>query len=123
MGLLFAQSFGRDIKDVEKNKDVYYICALTEIIHNGTLMIDDVQDMSELRRGEPCTHKKFGIDIATNTGSFMYYAPMIKLNKYIPKMKVSSKISSIYHEEMFHILLGQNWDINWHRGVAKPTEA
>lgn len=24
---------------------------------------------------------------------------------------------------MFHILLGQNWDINWHKGVTKPTEA
>jgi geranylgeranyl pyrophosphate synthase len=42
MGLLFAETFGRDVKDFEKNKDVYFACGLTEIIHNGTLMVDDV---------------------------------------------------------------------------------
>ena len=44
---------------------------------------DDIEDDSELRRGEPCTYKKFGVDIAINTSNFMYFAPMLKLNDYV----------------------------------------
>lgn len=42
-------------------------------------MIDDVEDGSQSRRGEPCTHIKFGIDYAVNTGNFLYYAPLLKM--------------------------------------------
>ncbi len=77
MGLLFAEMFSKEnIADFEANKSIYYACGLTEIIHNGTLMIDDVQDQSKLRRGSDCTYIKYGVDIATNTSSFMYFAPL-----------------------------------------------
>jgi geranylgeranyl pyrophosphate synthase len=75
-----------------------------------------------LRRGDDCIHIKYGVDIATNTGNFMYYAPMQKLSTYVPAMRLRDKINKVYHEEMFHILIGQNCDINWHQGKVKPNE-
>lgn len=86
MGLIFAEAFGRDIKNFESNKDVYFACGLTELIHNGSLMIDDVQDSSQSRRGDKCTHLKYGLDVAVNAGNILYYAPLLKLDKYVPKM-------------------------------------
>lgn len=53
----------------------------------------------------------------------MYYAPILKIDKYFDKSGMKSKIIEIYNQEMFHVLLGQNWDISWHKGVIKPTEA
>jgi geranylgeranyl pyrophosphate synthase len=42
---MFAESFGRaNLDDFEANKDVYFACGLTEIVHNGSLMVDDVED-------------------------------------------------------------------------------
>ena len=70
-----------------KRSEVYEIAALCEIIHNGTLMIDDIEDSSQVRRNKPCVHLLYGVDVAINAGNFMYYAPMlkiIKLQKYRP---------------------------------------
>lgn len=53
--------------------DILRFAATTEIIHNGTLMVDDVEDDSEVRRNKECVHKIFGVDVALNTGNFMYF--------------------------------------------------
>ena len=46
-------------------------------------MIDDLEDKSLLRRGEKCIHLKYGDDYAVNTGTLMYYAPIVKLSQYV----------------------------------------
>jgi geranylgeranyl pyrophosphate synthase len=50
-------------------------------------MVDDLEDKSLKRRGEPCTYLKYGEDYAVNAGTLMYFAPIIKLNDFIPKEK------------------------------------
>lgn len=52
LGLIMARCLGRDnLEDFEANKDVYFSCGLTETIHNGSLIVDDIEDGSESRRG------------------------------------------------------------------------
>ena len=58
--------------DWKKHIDVAFSL---ELAHNATLVIDDIEDSAELRRGKPTLHKIFGIDIAVNTGSVMYFLP------------------------------------------------
>ena len=84
LGLMLAECFGRkDLADTEKNKDIYFTCGITELIHNGSLICDDIEDNSLKRRGDLCTYKKFGVDIAINAGNFAYFAPMAKIEKFI----------------------------------------
>jgi len=47
-----------------KIKDVLYPAASLEILHNYSLIIDDMVDNSELRRGKPTCWVKFGESIA-----------------------------------------------------------
>lgn len=70
---MFAETQGRDIKDLEACKDIYFTCGLIEIFHNASLMVDDIEDSSEMRRGDLCTYKKFGIDYAINNGNYLYF--------------------------------------------------
>lgn len=42
-----------------------------EILHNMTLIHDDIEDQSELRRGKPCIHIMFGLPAAINSGDAM----------------------------------------------------
>ena len=42
-----------------------------EILHNMTLIHDDIEDQSELRRGKPCIHIMFGQSAAINSGDAM----------------------------------------------------
>ena len=39
-----------------------------EIFHNFTLIHDDIEDSSPLRRGKPTLHEQFGVPIAINGG-------------------------------------------------------
>ena len=112
--LLVAKAMGTD---VEKIQDFVVI---PEIIHNGTLMVDDVEDMSELRRGEPCIHKIYGEDVAINTSNFMYYIPLAilikKRDEFDPRTLL--RVYEIYTREMINLGIGQGLDIWWHKGKA-----
>jgi geranylgeranyl pyrophosphate synthase len=93
---------------------------IPEVIHNGTIMIDDIEDDSKLRRGKPCTHILFGLDVAINAGNSMYYLPLLTLLKNRDKLTAekSSRVYEIYTSEMINLSLGQAMDIAWHRGLA-----
>jgi geranylgeranyl pyrophosphate synthase len=97
---------------------------IPEVIHNGTLMIDDVEDASEIRRGKPCTYKLFGLDTAINTGNVMYYLPLLVLikNKVKISMEQQNRIYEIYVQEMTRLSFGQAMDIAWHKGLAEANE-
>jgi len=115
--MLIHDALGGDSK---KHQDMVII---PEVIHNGTLMIDDIEDNSELRRGKPCTHKIFGIDIAINAGNVMYYLPFLALlrNKTMDE-KTKVRIYETYLQEMINISFGQGMDIAWHNGKANADK-
>ncbi|XXT22874.1 polyprenyl synthetase family protein [Sorangium sp. So ce429] len=46
---------------------------LVEILHAGSLIVDDVQDDSAARRGAPALHRVCGVPLAINTGNWMYF--------------------------------------------------
>jgi geranylgeranyl pyrophosphate synthase len=50
-----------------------------EILHAGSLIVDDVEDGSEERRGAPALHHVVGVPLAINTGSWMYFWALAEL--------------------------------------------
>lgn len=97
---------------------------LSEIIHNASLMVDDIEDNSDIRRGKLCLHKIYGEDIAINLGNFLYFAPYSILESL--KINISSnqlkKIRTLIDREMINIHMGQNFDIVGHRGMIDIGE-
>ena len=71
------------VDEVPDDMEIVHACGLVEIVHNGSLINDDLEDKSLKRRGDACTYLKYGDDIAVNAGTLMYYAPMINLPKYV----------------------------------------
>lgn len=116
--LLVIDVLGGDSKKLED------FCIIPEIVHEGTLMVDDVEDSSELRRKRPCTHIIFGQDIAINAGNAMYYLPLSVFIKNKNKVKCETMLSAyeIYFQEMINLSFGQGMDIAWHRGIANADE-
>ena len=113
------------IEALGKNpKEFLDFAIIPEVVHNGTIIVDDVEDSSEMRRGKPCTYKIYGIDIAINVGNAMYYMPLITLMKYrdrISKEKLS-RLYEIYVQEMINLSFGQAMDIAWHKGLANADQ-
>lgn len=55
-------------------------CAVSvELLHNALLVVDDIQDESEERRGQPSLHAQWGVPIAVNVGSTMTVLSLIPL--------------------------------------------
>lgn len=118
--LLVSQAFGASPKKILP----YSI--IPEIIHNGTLMVDDVEDNSDLRRGKSAIHKIYGMDIAINAGNAMYYLPLKILLENPAKFPPATinAAYSIYVQEMINLSYGQGFDILWHRGqLANISES
>lgn len=112
---LFAEILGA------KEEEIKEFSVVPEIVHNGSLIIDDIEDQSELRRGKPSLHKIFGEDLTINLGNFLYFFPLVifKKNKKKIDSQTYQKLIEIFFEEMVNLHLGQGTDIFWHRGNQK----
>jgi geranylgeranyl diphosphate synthase type I len=108
--LLVCEALGGDVKKY------FDLVVIPEIIHNGTLIVDDIEDGSELRRGKPCIHKIFGVDIAINAGNAMYFLPLLVLMRNNYPFK--EKAYDIIIQEMINVSFGQAMDIAWHNSLA-----
>jgi geranylgeranyl pyrophosphate synthase len=50
--------------------------AIVELLHAGSLIIDDIEDGSATRRGGPSMHVLFGMPTALNSGNWMYFVAL-----------------------------------------------
>src|SRR5688572_14795181 len=51
-------------------------CAeVVELIHTGSLVVDDIEDGSSTRRGRPALHVRYGLPLELNAGNWLYFWP------------------------------------------------
>lgn len=99
-----------------KNLDLaYQLTPLVELPHNGSLIVDDIEDRSDERRGGPAIHLMYGVDMAINSGNFLYFLPTYLLDE-LPELGEKEKgvILHYYLEVMRRLHFGQGLDIQWH---------
>ncbi len=79
--------------------------AAVELLHNMTLVHDDIEDESELRRGKPCIHRIYGIPTAINAGDAM----LIK----VFEIANSSKIPQDRLQKLVAKIARRAYEITW----------
>jgi len=116
--LLLVEALGGDRKKLQD------FLLIPELCHQGSLCVDDIEDDGELRRGKPCLHRIYGVDVALNVGNFLYFFPLLTLIKKREKFeeKVVVDLFQVCIQEMINIHLGQGTDIFWHKGQAAEIE-
>lgn len=82
-----------------------------EVFHNFTLVHDDIMDASELRRGKPAVHTKFGVNTAILTGDTM----LSLAYKYLLSSPAitQQKVFTTFTQMAVEIMEGQQMDINF----------
>jgi geranylgeranyl pyrophosphate synthase len=48
---------------------------LVDVLHTGSLIIDDIEDDAKYRRGGPALHLLVGVPLALNAGNWLYFLP------------------------------------------------
>ena len=108
--LVIVEAFGEDPEEY-----LPYAC-IPEILHNGTIIIDDVEDEASMRRGEPALHHVYGEDVALNAGNAMYFLPLKVLTHDPGNVPADRRLAAyeMLMDELNRTHLGQGLDICWH---------
>lgn len=117
----FMEAFNRLYFGVDNDTLMGEINDLVNILHDSSLLIDDVEDNSEFRRGEVCAHIKFGAPLTINGVCMMYFIAIRKSENLAPlftedvklQTTISIAILRIITDEMLNLHHGQGLDIYW----------
>lgn len=94
----------------EKN-DISKFIIIPELIHNATLIIDDIEDSSEYRRNKKAIHKIHGMPISINSSNLFYFLPQKIIYNSKLKKKKKLKILSELNKTLTKLHIGQGKDI------------
>jgi len=90
---------------------------VVEMLHNASLMIDDIEDDSILRRGIPVAHKIYGVPHTINSANYVYFLGLQKaLDLGHPEA------TRVFTEQLLELHRGQGMDIYWRDAFICPTE-
>ncbi len=85
---------------------------MIELLHVGSLVIDDIEDDSPIRRGEPALHRRYGLPLALNTGNWLYFLSLALLSR----LPTSDELRLALYEDISLALLrchqGQALDLS-----------
>lgn len=94
--------------------DVYPLTPLVEMAHNGSLIVDDIEDKSVERRGKPAVHLIYGEDLSINAGNLMYFNGTALIRQQDIDESLKYRILDAYCDSLRRLHFGQGLDIQWH---------
>lgn len=99
--------------------------AAIELIHNFSLIHDDIEDNSPLRRGRPTLWVKWGVPQAINAGDAMFTLAHLEMLRLADTLStdIAFQASRILQETCLHLTMGQFLDINYEKHNQLDLEA
>ena len=86
-------------------------------LHNASLLVDDLEDGSQLRRGKPVAHAIFGVPYTLNAANYAYFVALEECHRL-----GSPEALSVFVEELLNLHRGQGQDIVWRDTQKVPSE-
>ncbi len=98
--------------------------AAVELVHNFSLIHDDIQDNSPLRRGRETVWKKWDIPQAINAGDTMFSLAHIALKRLVNQVptKVALEAYKILPEACLTLTQGQFLDLSYENRLGLSTK-
>ncbi|EUC40524.1 hypothetical protein COCMIDRAFT_108587 [Bipolaris oryzae ATCC 44560] len=108
------------------------ISHVIELLHNSSLLIDDIQDESKFRRGSLASHHVYGVAQTINAANYIYFAAEHELRKLRGPEEYENvggysecwtQASRVFNEELLNLHRGQGMELYWRDTLQPPTEA
>ncbi len=105
-----------------KITDALPAASAIEMIHNFTLVHDDIMDNDEIRHGVQTVHKKFGMPVAILAGDVLFSkAYQVISNSNLPSSSSRQLVSKLA-QACVNVCEGQLLDIKMAEGKKIPTQ-
>jgi ophiobolin F synthase len=88
-------------------------------LHQSSLILDDIEDNSQQRRGFPATHIVYGTSQAVNSATYLYVQAVEAVHK---TTRNNPEMMDAFLEHLKQLFKGQSWDIYWTYHRQCPTE-
>ncbi|KAK7019013.1 isoprenoid synthase domain-containing protein [Favolaschia claudopus] len=102
-----------------------HIAKVVSLLHNASLMIDDIEDDSQLRRGEPVAHKIYGIPQTINAANYVFflaYQELLTLSGPSDAKPSQTELVAIITSELMSLHRGQGLELLWRDSLTCPSE-
>lgn len=91
-----------------------------EVFHNFTLLHDDIMDRSDMRRGRPAVHVKYGENVAILSGDVMSILASRLMNQ-APGV-VLNTVHDVFTKTAMQVCEGQQMDMNFEELISVSEE-
>ncbi|KAL3484783.1 isoprenoid synthase domain-containing protein [Aspergillus germanicus] len=98
--------------------DLDFIKEIVADLHNSTLILDDIQDDSELRRGSPTTHRVFGSAQCINSATYMIMHAAQRVHNV---GREHPDFTNVFLDGLAELAKGQSWDLKWKYDAQCPS--
>jgi geranylgeranyl pyrophosphate synthase len=93
-----------------------------ELLHGGSLIIDDIQDQALTRRGAPALHRQIGTGKALNIGNWLYFVALSRLHELELPPARAWELLRAAHRCLVRCHEGQALDLGLAVAELKPSE-
>jgi geranylgeranyl pyrophosphate synthase len=98
-------------RSAERIEQLRIVSAALESVHAGSMVIDDIEDESLLRRGEPTLHRRFGLAKALNAGNWLYFLPLEQIRQMHLPADLENTVFRLFHTSLLRAHFGQALDV------------
>jgi len=96
---------------------------IVAMLHSASLLVDDIQDDAQLRRGSPVAHKIYGVPQTINSANYVYFLAMNELSQLEPEQHYTDhSLQKLVTDELLNLHRGQGLELYWRDSLVCPTE-
>jgi geranylgeranyl diphosphate synthase type I len=106
-----------------KSSDAMISASAVEMVHNFTLVHDDIMDNDDMRHGVPTVHKKFGMPVAILAGDVLFSKAFQVISESKLSPKATTHLISRLAKACVDVCEGQLLDIKMADEKKIPTQA
>ena len=96
-----------------KSEDVDLVASAYEMLHNFTLIHDDIMDRAEIRRGRPTVHKKWNTNVAILSGDALVVTALLQIHKLSCNPEIILSVAKLFAQVSMETCKGQQYDLDF----------
>ena len=104
------------------NNDADLVASAYEMLHNFTLIHDDIMDKAEIRRGRPTVHKKWNTNVAILSGDALVVTALLQIYKLTCNPETVLSVAKLFAQVSMETCKGQQYDLDFESAKTVTLE-